>query len=363
MKGYYFLFLEVEDERRKAFKMLVVTLVLLAAIIVVAKEKVYVLKYSWISPLEPFEQCSGAYATVFKNELERLSGGKIKVELYPSAQLGDQRASIELLVQGMIQGADVASGVFASLMYPPLEIVDMPFLFSSYEVAYLALGPYTNPFMKKLVEDCAKKTGVRILNILPFGFRHILNSKRPIRTPDDLKGLKIRTMEIVPHIKMMEALGATPVPIPWTELYTSLQTGVVDGFENTPQNILQGKFYQIQKYLTLTGHVMGVGAILISEKWFQSLPDELKVAVIDAGRAAAKAYVGITLIQDALGIQELKAKGMNVYAPTPGELKQFKDRAVPAVKAYMEERLGSDFVNEFLNSIEEIKQKMAELAK
>ena len=104
--------------RCKAFKVLVVTLVLLATITVMAKEKVYVLKYSWISPLEPFEQCSGAYATVFKNELERLSGGRVKVELYPSAQLGDQRASIELLVQGMIQGADVASGVFASLMYP-----------------------------------------------------------------------------------------------------------------------------------------------------------------------------------------------------------------------------------------------------
>ncbi len=113
-------------------KLLVTILLVVVSLSGVLAGQQYVIKYSHVSPPDPFEQCSGAYAAVFKNEVERFSGGRIKVEIYPAAQLGDQRASIEMLSQGLIQMTDVALGVFSSLMYPPLEIVDMPYLFTLY---------------------------------------------------------------------------------------------------------------------------------------------------------------------------------------------------------------------------------------
>ncbi|HUT43528.1 MAG TPA: DctP family TRAP transporter solute-binding subunit [Desulfobacterales bacterium] len=321
-----------------------------------AKEE-YVIKYSHVAVADPMVQSSSAYAVVFKSQLEKLSGGRIRVDIYPNGQLGNLRSSVQQVRKGTIQMADISSGILASLYYPELEILDMPYLYSSRTTARMALDNQ-NPFIRKMIEDCAKQTDIRILSLAPFGFRHMTNNVRPIRKPEDMEGLKIRTMEIVPHMKLMESLGATAMPIPWMELYTSLQTKVVDGEETTLQNIMMGKFYQVQKHLTLTQHVMGIGAFLCNEKWYQSLPDDLKRALIEAEKIARLTYDGFGELLDTMALEKLKKHGMEVFVPTPQELQKFKDKSQPYLREWMEKKYGKKLVSDFLVTIEQVEHKL-----
>jgi len=306
---------------------------------------------------DPFSQSSPAYAIVFKTQLEKLSGGRIRVDIYPNGQLGNLRSLVQQVRRGTIQMADISSGIMASLYYPQLEIFDMPYIFPSRVVARSVLDTQ-NPFTKKLVEDCAKKTGIRILSLPPFGFRHITNNVKPIKCPDDMKGLKIRTMEVEPHIRLMKAYSASPVPIPWLELYTSLQTKVVDGEEQTLQNIVMGRLYEVQKHLTLTQHVMGVGCYLINDKWYQALPDDLKRALVEAEKNARLTYEGFGELLDTQAIEKLESQGMQIYKPTPEELKVFREKAFPEIRNWVENRFGNELVSELLAAIEEAEKSL-----
>lgn len=310
----------------------------------------YVINYSHLGRSDPMVQASGAKAVIFKYELEKLSKGRIKVLVYPNGQLGDQQSSIQQIRKGTIHIADISSGVLASMYYEPLEILDMPYIFSSKATARMVLDN-NNPFTKKLIADCARKTGIRLLSLGPFGFRHMTNDVRPIKTPDDMKGLKMRVMSIVPHKKLMEAFGAAPEPVPWLELYTSLQTKVVDGEETTLQNIAMGKLYQVQKYLTATGHLMGVGAFLCNEQWYQSLPDDLRLAVVEAEKVSRLTYDGFGELLDALALEELKSK-MQVYIPTPQETEMFRQAALPYLRRWMEQKHGPELVADFFAAVE-----------
>ena len=283
---------------------------------------------------------------VFKTEVERLSAGKVKVDIYPNSQLGDNASAVEQLTQGTIEVVNSAIGVLASMYFPKLSLLEMPFMFSSREVARKALD-VNNPFIRQLIEECAEKTGIRILSFFPFGARQLTNNIRPIHTPDDMKGLKIRVQQIVPHIELMKSLGATPTPIPFSELYTSLQSKVVDGQENPIVNIEIQKYYQVQKYLTLTGHLMGVSTTLVNEKWYQSLPDDIKLALVEGNRNSDVAMDGFGSLQDSLNLEQLKSQGMEVYSPTPEEMAMFREKAVPYVRKWMEKELGEDIVAEY----------------
>lgn len=311
----------------------------------------FTLRFSWADPFDPLRQSTSAYALVFKQELERLSGGQITVELYPAGQIGDQRSSTEQVARGTIEMTNISSGVLASLYYPPLEIVDMPFLFSSREHARRFLDVTTNPFMAELAEGVKEETGIKLLNVVPFGPRHLTNNVRPIRSPEDMEGLRIRTMEITPHMRLIESLGGSAVPIPFLELYTSLQTNVVDGQENPFQNIIAQNFFEVQRYLTASSHVMGVGATLLNNAWFESLPDHLKAALIEADRVAQLVYNGVAQILDAMGAEALVEQGMQIHYPTPAEVRAFQDVAIPGVREYMEGQVGAEFVEAFLASV------------
>jgi len=152
---------------RKLLFFLIFIILMFTSLLVFA-EKVYVMKFGWVDPPDPYNNPTSAYAITLKNEVERLSGGRIKVELYPAGQLGDQRSAVEQVRKGTIEAYNISSGVLASAYYPPLELVDMPFLFTSREHVRLVVN---SDFMKNLIEDSAKKAGIRILSLQPFGFR------------------------------------------------------------------------------------------------------------------------------------------------------------------------------------------------
>lgn len=322
-----------------------------------AAQKQIVIKFAHTSPPDPLAQPTSAEAATFANLVEQLTAGRATVKVYPSSSLGDQTSTLQQVKRGTLEMTSVATGVLASALYEPLSVFDIPYLFKSSQIAW-ELTSLDNPFTKKMVEEIRQKTGLRVLSIQPMGFRHFTNNKRPIRRPEDLKGLKIRVMEVKPHIAMVKALGALPTPIPFSELYTSLQTGVVDGQENPLMNIMSQHFDEVQKYLTLDGHVLLLAVTFVNDKWFTSLPKDIQAKLYEAEDAARIATTGLNYIQDAIGIEELKKRGMQIYSPTTEELNMFKAATQQPVIDYLKEKIDQRYIDELLQEIERIEKKL-----
>ncbi|MBL8589023.1 MAG: TRAP transporter substrate-binding protein [Methylobacteriaceae bacterium] len=309
-----------------------------------------VLKLTFTDPDDPTTVATAAEMHVLAGALERFTGGQIKAEIYPNGQLGDQKSMIQQVRRGTIGMANIASGVLASLYSPKLGIVDLPFLFESRSHLRKALD-VNNPMIKQLLDEVAKDSGIRILSLNPYGFRHMTTKDKEVREPKDLAGLKMRTMEVVPHQEMMKAMGASPVPIPYLELYTSLQTGVVSGQENPPTNIIQQKFYQVQQHMTETSHLMTVGALIANEEWYQKLTPEMRAAVNHAVRESDLAHDGVGAVQAILSTKKLREFGMKIYTPTPDEMKKFRQATEAPVRGWAEQQWGKPFVDGFYKAL------------
>lgn len=316
-----------------------------------AEAQEYTLKYSFADVDQPASNAAAAHAYVFKETLERLSGGRIEVDVFPNGQLGDARSMAQQVRRGTIDVASFSSGVFASLYYPELGIIDLPFLYATRADMVEKLSTH-QPFIAELLDDVAESTGVRILGFEPYGFRNFTTADTPIHRPEDMQGLKMRTQEIVPHQELMRALGASPTPIPFLELYSALQTGVVDGEENPLATIQQQKFYQVQKHLTLSGHLMTIAAIFVNEAWYAGLPDDLRAAVDQANAEASLAYAGVGATQDVLALDQLEEEGMTIYALSPEERQAFRDATAKPLREWAIDEYGDEFAQGFFDYLD-----------
>ena len=278
--------------------------------------------------------------TIFKKIVEQKTAGKLKVEIYPSNQLGKEREQFEGMKLGNIEMAMIAEGPMAGF-FPEIMVIGIPYLFANEAVAWRALD---GPFGKALFEEMRKKTGVRALGIGENGFRNFTTKAKPIRTPDDLKGLKIRTMENPAHMAMVRALGASPTPIAWGEVYMALQQGVVDGQENPVSVIEVAKFYEVQKYLTLDGHVYSILPILISDKFYSSLPPDFQKIVSDTAKIMTSVARGQNIRHVYNGVKILQDKGMTVYSPTEKELQMFREKSQKPVLEFLETKLDNKWI-------------------
>jgi TRAP-type transport system periplasmic protein len=299
-------------------------------------------------PPDIYTSRKAAGSTVFKNMVENETGGAIKVNLFPAGQLGGEREVAEAVKLGSVQ-VGMLSGPFSGFCREA-QVFDIPYLFPSLLVAYRTLD---GPFGKELAEECLKKTGMRILTYAQVGFRNFTNSARVIKSPADLKGLKFRVMENPVYMNLVKSMGGAPTPIPWPETYTALQQKVVDGQENPISAIKFAKLYEVQKYMTMDGHTFGVSFMLINEKFFQSLPKEYQAIVKNAALTSAVSENGIDNLDSAIGIQFLKEKGMEVYAPTAAEKAQFRAAAQPPIIKYLEEQIGRTWIDKVLNAVKQ----------
>jgi len=186
------------------------------------------------------------------------------------------------------------------------------------------------------------------------GFRHFTNNVRPIKSPADLKGLKIRVQETPVYVNMLKAVGASPTPVAWTETYTSLQTGVVDGQENPVGSILSGKIFEVQKYVTLDGHVYGVDWFIINEKFFKSLPADLQYIVLDSAQASSTVGRGVLTYINAAGIQVLVDNKLQIYSPTEEEMDQFKKAMQPAVIDWLKTKVDPSLITEAQKAVADV---------
>jgi tripartite ATP-independent transporter DctP family solute receptor len=267
--------------------------------------------------------------SVFVPFVEEKSGGRIRVELYPNGQLGGDRELSESVQMGTLQIALPATSVLAGFD-KRFQVLDLPFLFTTREAAFEALDGELGEKLNSLLPGM----GFGCLGYIENGFRHITNGKKPVTQPDDLKGVKLRTMENAMHIAFFRRLGANPTPMSFGELYTALQQGTVDGQENPATLIYESKFYEVQKYLSTTGHVFSVVILLSSKSFMDSLPEDLRQVVVDAAAAFVKEHRRLMPESEVENMKVLTEMGMAINELTPGQKKPFLDATAPVYEQF-----------------------------
>lgn len=291
--------------------------------------------------------CDVCYAETFGEYVEEHSDGRIQFELFYGNSLGSDADVVAGISNGTIEFycGDITT---VSPYYKPALLFSIPGALSTLDEAN---NLFDSEWGRNFFDDCADQTGIRILSSVGKGFRNFTTVKEPIKTVADMNGLSLRVLNNPLYIKMVECLSANAVPMDISELYTALQNGVVDGHENSIPNILQDKTYELEKYLVLDAHTGSYFCGIISDSFFQSLPDDLKQVVLD-GDAAAKEAVKETASNILTGgIEELKQNGVEIYEPTPEELaewhKAYQDQCMELAK----EEIGAELVDDFVNAI------------
>ncbi len=249
----------------------------------------------------------GVGIDTFAREVEKRTGGRYKIQTFYSGALGAERESIEAVQLGTQELTLTSTGPVPNFV-PETRILDIPFLFRDKAHARAVLdGPIGQEMLGKF-----DSKGFKALAWAENGVRHMTNSKRPVNSPDDLKGLKMRTMENPVHVTAYKGLGIVTTPMAFTEVFTALQQGTVDGQENPLSVIMAAKFEQVQKHLSLTGHVYSPAIFLMNKGMFDKLSAADKQHFLDAAKEAVKANRARVDEDDARGVTELRSKGMQV---------------------------------------------------
>src|SRR2546430_5768428 len=249
----------------------------------------------------------GVAIDTFAREVERRTNGRYKVQTFYSAALGAERESVEGVQLGTLDLTLTSTGPLPNFV-PEVAILDIPFLFRDYAHARTVLD---GPIGQELLAKLPAKAMVG-LAWAENGFRHMTNSKRPVNGPEDLRGLKMRTMENPIHIEAYRQFGILPTPMAFTEVFTALQQGTVDGQENPLSVITAAKLDQVQKFLSLTGYVYSPALILMSKAQWDKLSAADKQAFSEAAKEAVKANRARIDDDEKRAVGDLRAKGMTV---------------------------------------------------
>ena len=272
-------------------------------------------------------------AEYFKKLVEERSGGEIRVNVFPQAQLGSEREEAEGVRMGTIEMTAIAAGGALPSFVPEMQVLGVPYLFKTrtqvYSVLDGAVGDELNGYIKN--------KGFVNLAFWEVGFRNFTNNVRPIAAPADMKDMKIRVQESKIWMEFIKRLGAIPTPIPFSELYSALQQKVVDGEENPIATIYSMKYYEVQKYVTLDRHTYEAAAILANPKWLESLSEAHRKIITDAVKETAhyqrkvledKENEQLKIIKEA-GVEVLENPNIDAFAEATKDLHKVLGGAVP----------------------------------
>lgn len=274
-------------------------------------------------------------ALKFAELVKERTNGEIIIEVLHSAQLGAERESIEALQFGTLDLTICSTAPLVGFTKSFMAF-DLPFIFLDREMAYRVLDGSIG--QKALTE--VEKNNIIGLAFFENGFRQITNSKHPIVKPEDLKGLKIRTMENKIHMASFKAVGANPTPMAFGEVFTALQQKTVDGQENPMSLIYDGKYYEAQKYISMTGHFYAAAPLLMSKHSFSKLTKEQQQIVRDAAKEATGFQRSLMKQQDEKAMEGLKANGMEFQEV---DKKVWRDAMEPVYKQF-EKEIGPDLI-------------------
>ncbi|TWT27244.1 DctP family TRAP transporter solute-binding subunit [Planomicrobium sp. CPCC 101110] len=303
-------------------------------------EEVYTIR---LAHLVPEEQSSHVAAVKFKEKLEAESDGRLKVELYPNGQLyGSDREAIEAVQLGNVEMTIPAVAAMASFN-EKFSVFDLPFLFNNHEAAYEALDGELGQSLLKDLEN----NDIKGLVFGENGFRHVSNNEGPIESPEDMQGLKMRTLESPLHTDTFNAFGANASPFAFGELYTALQQGTYDAMDCPISLYYTNKFYEVQDYLTLTGHVYAATAILANNDFYNSLPEDLQALIMEGAEEFRTEQRQLAQQQDTEFLEQLKAEGMQVNELTDEQRSAFREAAESVYTKY-EDQIGKDLIDQAL---------------
>ena len=306
-----------------------------------------VMKIGNPGPANPHKHMIAAATLVFKDYVERHSQGGIKVEVYPGFQLGSMPQMVDQTKMGAIQACTVFSAV-ATLYVPEINLIYIPFLFSSPEITWRVFdGPMGEQFNKMWL----KAGFVPLYMADNGGSRAFGTTKRQIKKPADLKGLKIRIPESQALKIFIESCGAAAPVITFSQLYTSIQTGIIDGLE-TPVAVLSfASLDEVIKYASITNHTWDMVFLIVNQKWFKNLSKDHQKILIEAGRHAQQVCRGMSETLAAQEVNTLISKGVEVYTPTSAEREAFRKVTQKPVTDYLRKQYGDKLVDDFMAAV------------
>ena len=309
------------------------------------------LKYAHFQPAKD-DQPKHVAALAFKEHVEKATNGSVKVEIFPAGQFGRDQPTMEGVKLGTLEMAVAHDGAIATV-HKPIGVLGIPFLFENHEHAWRV---YDSAWREGFSSDMIRRTGIRLLGVADNGVRHFTNSLRPIQSPADMKGMKIRIQPSPVFKALVESLGASASAIPWAELPTALQQKVVDGQENGVTNILAASLFQHQKFATLDGHVWSVHGYVVNERFYQGLTAAERKAVDEGTTKAVAIHRKMTSDQDKNAKTILEKVGMQVYVPTAAQIGEFRRLAQPPVRQWAEAEIGKAYVDDLFKAIDATKR-------
>jgi tripartite ATP-independent transporter DctP family solute receptor len=298
-------------------------------------------------PGDPHKHMIAAATLEFKDYVERHTQGGIKVEVYPGFQLGSMPEMVDQAKMGAIQATTVFSAA-ATLYVPEINLIYIPFLFSSPEITWRVFeGPMGHEFNKLWLQAGF----VPLYMADNGGSRAFGTTKRQIRKPADLKGLKIRIPESEALKIFMESCGAAAPVITFSQLYTSIQTGIVDGLE-TPVAVLSfASLDEVIKYASITNHTWDMVFLIVNQQWYKKLSKNYQNILIEAGRHAEQVCRGMSETLAAQEVSTLLSKGVEVYTPTAAEREEFRKVTQKPVTDYLRKQFGDKLVDDFMAAV------------
>jgi len=282
--------------------------------------KKIVLKVAHNGPeVHPFQKGYEA----FKEILEAETGGAVDVQIFPNSQLGSEEESTQMVKLGLIaaNASSTAGGLSTSV--PEAELFNLPFIFRDLDHCYAVID---GPIGQDLARTVESKLNCLVLGYWFSGIRNVWNSKRPVLTPDDLKGIKLRVMASPMLVESFNALGSQATPLAFGELYSALQTGVVDGGETDHFDLLYEKFYEVTNYVSYTNHMFLVVALIFSKKIYDKLPPYVQEAVLKAGKASVPAERDAMQDITEAALTELKEMGLEFFEVDKAPFRKKLDR-------------------------------------
>lgn len=298
-------------------------------------QETYTIRYaSAVSP----ESVEGQAMEVFKQHAEEKSDGRLVVELYPGGALGGVAELTQQVPTGAIDMTNAAPSWWQTIA-PGAGVIELPYLFTSREQAFEAMDGE----LGELIAEEMYEQGLVVLGWYDLGFRHVLNNSRPIESVDDIRGLTIRFQDNPTHLDAFAELGANPIVLDWTEVYSSMQQDVVDGVENGLATLIANNLYEVGTYLSLTQHVYGSMITVINRDTWESLPADLQEVVREASAAEVAFQREETMRLEDSALETFEAEGVAVNELSSAVLEEFRTVARSVYDAHAD-RIGPELV-------------------
>jgi tripartite ATP-independent transporter DctP family solute receptor len=285
----------------------------------------------------PGNEAHGSFIALerFKQGIEERTDGRVRVDLFPNSQLGSDRHVIESMSIGTLEM--VVTGATSLLVLDDrLMFIDLPFLFPTYEIAFRAYDEYLVTEVNRILEA----HDIYVMFFGALGYRHITNNRGPIRTPDDLSGIKIRTTENPLHVETFRLFGANPTPVAFAELYTALQQGTVDAQENTISVMFTSRLFEAQRYLSLTGHSYSTAPFMINRSFLENLPADIRTIILEVAQETKPFQREIIEQQNAQFVEEIVQAGLQLNELSQEDRQAFVELSQPLFDAYIQRHGG-----------------------